>query len=1000
MKQIRTILVLLLCLCMLPLNALAYTVEPVTVNDTVTYTPEETGLYAVSVAMPQAEQDALPYPVRAPGFTVVVKSGDTAVKPVDFNVFLLAADTEYNVQIRKDFEEGESTAGWSLSIDKVDVQPLSLNADTFLVGEWFSFAPEADGDYVFNASARPVFIEIFAPGTQGGDWQGYADDKRDYLEGVAEMETGYAQYAAAQEQYEQARLTLETHRAAYEAAKAQYESEKLAYDAALEKLDNYQKMLDYANDAGWLDEGSAFDQAKQDRYERIVRILKGLSWLPIELPFTLDKEAVDALPESYQDLPAHLTAKIEENQEIITHFESLQADAEAQLAEFEAAEKQLAEVESQLAEAKAMLDQGEAELEALRVKIQNDADAIMDGADPLAASDASELALQDAAWLRENDDALTVSLKAGTVYTVHVLSGAEAAMSVTGAGTEPPEPPTPVINTDALRDAIEAATQIDRDKFTAESLAALDAAVAAAQQVLENAPSQEAVDAAAQAINDAIAALQEKEVTPPTPDVDKSVLAAIIEAAEKLNTEEYTAESVAAVTSALEAAKAVMNDENADQTAVDNAVKALQTALKGLEKEEQEEPSLIRRALQKLIEEAEKLPLDNYTDESAQALRDALANAKAVLADPAAGLSEISDALTQLREAYSGLVEKPEAPADWTALDNAIAAAEAVDRSKYTDESLAELDRALDVAKTVKQNDAAQQKDIDAAAKMLTDAIAALEEKEVTPDPNVDKSALQALTNALSNLTLDRSKYTEESLAAFDQALQAAKAVLADPRATQAQVDAARSNLLAAFNGLKEKGETPDPGKCDGGANCPSRKFVDVDRSPDCWYHEPVDWAVVNNITAGVNATHFDPDGKCTRAQAVTFLWRAKGMPEPKTTVNPFSDVSEDSWYYKPVLWAVENNITAGVGGGRFDPDGTCTRSQIVTFLWRTAGQPAPQGTATSFSDVPADVWYADAVAWAVENNITSGVGGGRFDPDGTCIRSQIVTFLFRAFAE
>ena len=192
--------------------------------------------------------------------------------------------------------------------------------------------------------------------------------------------------------------------------------------------------------------------------------------------------------------------------------------------------------------------------------------------------------------------------------------------------------------------------------------------------------------------------------------------------------------------------------------------------------------------------------------------------------------------------------------------------------------------------------------------------------------------------------------------------------------------------------------EIPATGVCDGGASCPSRKFVDVDHSPDCWYHEPVDWAVENNITAGVNATHFDPNGKCTRSQAVTFLWRAKGMPEPTATTSPFSDVPEDSWYFKPVLWAVENNITAGVGGGRFDPEGTCTRSQIVTFLWRMAGQPAPQGTASGFSDVPAGEWFADPVAWAVENGITSGYPDGRFGPNDNCTRAQIVTFLWRKF--
>ena len=183
--------------------------------------------------------------------------------------------------------------------------------------------------------------------------------------------------------------------------------------------------------------------------------------------------------------------------------------------------------------------------------------------------------------------------------------------------------------------------------------------------------------------------------------------------------------------------------------------------------------------------------------------------------------------------------------------------------------------------------------------------------------------------------------------------------------------------------------------KCDGGKNCPSIKLADVDRTPDSWYHEAVDWAYVKGVTKGTSETAFSPDAACTRAQAVTFLWRAMGSPDPKSTKCDFTDVEAGAYYYKAVLWAVEHEITNGVGGNRFDPDGTCNRAQIVTFLWRAENKPAPKGAA-KFPDVAAGTWYTDAVAWAVEHKITNGMPDGTFKPNDKCTRAQIVTFLWR----
>ena len=172
----------------------------------------------------------------------------------------------------------------------------------------------------------------------------------------------------------------------------------------------------------------------------------------------------------------------------------------------------------------------------------------------------------------------------------------------------------------------------------------------------------------------------------------------------------------------------------------------------------------------------------------------------------------------------------------------------------------------------------------------------------------------------------------------------------------------------------------------------PGTGFVDV--PADAYYAEAVAWAVENGITNGTSATTFGPDASCTRAQMVAFLWRAAGSPAPKTTANPFTDVQADAYYYDAVLWAVENGVTTGTSATTFSPDVTVTRAQTVTFLYRNAGSPAVGGN--SFADVAADAYYANAVAWAVAEGITNGTGGNEFSPDADCTRAQIVTFLYR----
>ena len=169
--------------------------------------------------------------------------------------------------------------------------------------------------------------------------------------------------------------------------------------------------------------------------------------------------------------------------------------------------------------------------------------------------------------------------------------------------------------------------------------------------------------------------------------------------------------------------------------------------------------------------------------------------------------------------------------------------------------------------------------------------------------------------------------------------------------------------------------------------------FSDV--STSAYYYEAVKWAQEKGITGGIGNGLFGPNQPCTRAQIVTFLWRAAGSPEPKA-MSSFADVSTDAYYAKAVAWAVENGITTGTGDGKFSPDATCTRAQSVTFLFRAIGKLVD--SKAEFSDVLTDSYYANAVAWAVENGVTNGIGDGLFGPDNSCTRAQIVTFLFRAY--
>ena len=195
---------------------------------------------------------------------------------------------------------------------------------------------------------------------------------------------------------------------------------------------------------------------------------------------------------------------------------------------------------------------------------------------------------------------------------------------------------------------------------------------------------------------------------------------------------------------------------------------------------------------------------------------------------------------------------------------------------------------------------------------------------------------------------------------------------------------------------------TPDPDPwdaCDGAELCPGRDFTDMPAFGN-WAHKPIDWALVEGITTGTSTTTFSPKGVATRAQVVTFLWRAAGSPEPASSENPFRDIQAGKYYYDAVLWAVEQGIAKGTTDTTFSPNQVCTRGTFVTFLYRSVGSPSVEDVENPFTDTAEGKYYYEAVLWAVSNDITNGTSDTTFSPNGTCTRAQVVTFLYRCFVE
>ena len=328
-------------------------------------------------------------------------------------------------------------------------------------------------------------------------------------------------------------------------------------------------------------------------------------------------------------------------------------------------------------------------------------------------------------------------------------------------------------------------------------------------------------------------------------------------------------------------------------------------------------------------------------------------------------------------------------PADYTAVNEAIAAAEKFDKALYS--NYADVEAAINAVDRTKSK--AEQAEVAAMAQAIEKAINALVRKSSGGDDSDPTYAIEVGKDIRNGTVTANRRYAESGDTVTitvkpDNGFKLDELTVIDKNGNELKLTdkgngkytftmpASKVEIKATF--VKEVETSP---------------FSDV--STSAYYYEAVKWAQEKGITGGIGNGLFGPNQPCTRAQIVTFLWRAAGSPEPKA-MSSFADVSTDAYYAKAVAWAVENGITTGTGDGKFSPDATCTRAQSVTFLFRAIGKLVD--SKAEFSDVLTDSYYANAVAWAVENGVTNGIGNGLFGPDNSCTRAQIVTFLFRAY--
>ena len=346
-----------------------------------------------------------------------------------------------------------------------------------------------------------------------------------------------------------------------------------------------------------------------------------------------------------------------------------------------------------------------------------------------------------------------------------------------------------------------------------------------------------------------------------------------------------------------------------------------------------------------------------------------------------------------LGEAFAQVGDYPKinGPADYSSVDAAIAKANALNKNSYQDFSAVE----KAIADVVRDKNITEQSQVDAMAKTIEDAIAALVKKPssssssrpsysiTTPDKtengSVNISSTSAKRGSIVTITVTPDAgYVLDKLTVTDKDGKELSLTKKSDTEYTFVMPAGKVEITPSF--VKQAEE-------------PSRVFVDV-KTGD-YFYDAVQWAVGKGITNGTSAETFSPEDPCTRAQIVTFLWRAAGSPVVNYAMD-LSDVAGDAYYAEAVRWALSEGITTGTSADQFSPDATCTREQAVTFLYRAAGSPAVSGE-SAFEDVGADAYYARAVAWAAQNGVTNGISQALFGTGSDCTRAQIVTFLYRA---
>ena len=389
-------------------------------------------------------------------------------------------------------------------------------------------------------------------------------------------------------------------------------------------------------------------------------------------------------------------------------------------------------------------------------------------------------------------------------------------------------------------------------------------------------------------------------------------------------------------------------------------------------------------AVEAAIAKAKALNKDNYKDCSAvEAAVNAVVRNKKIAEQPAV------DAMAEAIEGAIAALQYKDA--DYTKVDEALAKANALNKNSYQDFSAVE----KAIADVVRDKNITEQSEVDAMAKAIEDAIAELVKKPssssssrpsysiTTPDKTENGSVNISSTSAKRGSTVTitvtpDAGYVLDKLTVTDKDGKELSLTKKSDTEYTFVMPAGKVEITPSF--VKQAEE-------------PSRVFVDV-KTGD-YFYDAVLWAVEKGITNGTSAETFSPEDPCTRAQIVTFLWRAAGSPVVNYAMN-LSDVAGDAYYAEAVRWALSEGITTGTSADQFSPDATCTREQAVTFLYRAAGSPAVSGE-SAFEDVGADAYYARAVAWAAQNGVTNGISQALFGTGSDCTRAQIVTFLYRA---